>query len=91
MEKLSFYLRKLKNKYIIICIIFAVVMFGGICERISNAREIAKLESEIAKYKADTEKYQKEIDDLNANKKRIEELARDNGMKAEGEDVFVAE
>jgi cell division protein FtsB len=83
-------IKYLTNKYIIICIIFVVIAFDSISERISNTCEIARCERGIAKYKAGTAKCEKEIDELNANKNNIEQLAREKyRMRAEGEDVFV--
>ena len=92
MENLSFFQKikpYLKNKYVLICLFFAVFASGSVYNRCSNSREISRLENEIEIYKQKTKDIEKSIEDLRSNKKSVEELARKKGMKQEGEDVFV--
>ena len=94
MENLSFFQKikpYLKNKYVLICLFFVIFASGSIYNRISNSREISRLENEIEVYKKQTEEIQQQIDDLRSNNKSVEKLARKYGMKQENEDVFIVE
>ena len=96
MEKLSFYFQKtkpyLKNKYVIICLLFAVLASSSIYNRISSSLKISSLEKEFATYKEKTEEIEALIEELRSNKKSVEKIARENyGMKETDEDVFVVE
>ena len=91
MENLKKTMPYLKNKYVLVCLLFAVLMFGSVYNRISNSRKISQLEKEISIYKKQTEEIQQQLDDLRSDK-RLEELARrDYGMKQVNEEVFVKE
>ena len=96
MKTLSFYFQKakpyLKNKYVIICFVFAIFTFSSVRNRIYNNMEINRLEKEMEMYKKKTQDIEKIIEGLRANKKSVEKLAREEyGMKQTDEDVFVVE
>ena len=80
----------MKNKYVIVCLLFAVVASGSIYDRIRNYHEIKRLKEEIAEYKQNTEEIEQSIEELRSNSKMMEKLAREKyGMKQDNEDVFV--
>ena len=93
MEESSFFQKikpYLKNKYVIICLLFVFFASGSIYNRISNHRKIKHLEKEMYFYKQKTEEIEKTIEELRSNKKSLEKLAREKyGMKQDDEDVFI--
>ena len=91
----SRYLSKL-NKYWLVFIIFVVITFtvgdSTLYDRYKYDQKINELEQEISSYKKDIAINRKKIDDLHANKERLERYAREEFfMKKSNEDVFIIE
>ena len=90
-------LRKwLLNKYVITCILFAVVLtFIGeqsLVNRARRAAQIRVLKQERAEYQRQSEQYRHDIDLLEHNTDSLERFARVHYyMHADGEDVYLIE
>jgi cell division protein FtsB len=84
----------LKNKYILILVVFAVyyVFFDEfkLINRMSNFQKIKKLENEISFYKNEIESSKRQIEELHSDEKDLEKFAREKYlMKKENEDIFI--
>lgn len=91
----SRYLSKL-NKYWLVFIIFIILTFtvgdSTLYDRYVYDQKIRELERDISSYKKDIEVNRRKIDDLHANKERMERYAREEFfMKKSNEDVFIIE
>lgn len=83
-----------KHKYGITILAFAIIIGfvdeNSMIRRISYAREIIQLQSEIDKYRADYEDNTKRLNELNSNPDAIEQIAREKYlMKKPNEDIYV--
>jgi cell division protein DivIC len=86
----------LKNKYIIILIVYVVWM--GFLDRnnliatIRNKNKLAKLEADRHYYLKEIEETKKSLNDLKNNSRSFEKFARENYfLKKDGEDIFVVD
>ncbi|MDR0348926.1 MAG: septum formation initiator family protein [Tannerella sp.] len=92
----SFYNRYFSrlNKYWLVFIIFLIMTFtvgdSTLYLRYEYDRKIRELEKEISFHKKNIAKNRKKIEDLHANKERLERYAREEFfMKKQNEDVFI--
>ncbi len=90
----NFDFRKLRNKYIITGIIFAIwVLFidqNNLVERFQNLREKRQLEQDKAYYIEKKEEDAARLRELKTNDENLEKFAREQYlMKKKNEDVFI--
>lgn len=86
----------LLNKYIITCMVFAVVLtFCGdysLIGRVKRARQIDSMQEEVETYKKQTEQLKKDIEEVSSSPDNLERYAREHYyMHADNEDVFIIE
>ncbi len=86
----------LLNKYIITCLVFAVVLtFCGdysLIGRVKRARQIDSMQEEVETYKKQTEQLKKDIEEVSSSPDNLERYAREHYyMHADNEDVFIIE
>ena len=86
----------LLNKYIITCLVFAVVLtFCGdysLIGRVKRARQIDSMQEEVEAYKKQTEQLKKDIEEVSSSPDNLERYAREHYyMHADNEDVFIIE
>jgi cell division protein FtsB len=98
MKKLSHYFQRvkpfLKNKYIIIILVFGVyfAFFDSfnLSTRFSNGRKIDKLENDITYYENEIESCKRQKEELQSNNKNLEKFAREEYlMKNKDEDIYI--
>ncbi|MDR1407681.1 MAG: septum formation initiator family protein [Tannerella sp.] len=82
------------NKYWLVTIVFLLITFtvgdSNLYVRYKYEEKIRELEREIRYYRKEVEVNQKKLDDLRANKERMERYAREEFfMKKPGEDIFI--
>lgn len=87
------YLAKL-NKYWLVIILFLILTFtvgdSNLYKRYTYDEKIRSLENEIRYYQKEIEINRKKLDDLHANKERLERFAREEyQMKKANEDLFL--
>lgn len=87
------YLSKL-NKYWLVVIVFLTITFtvgdSNLYKRYSYDEKIRELEQEIKSCRKEIEENQKKLEDLSANKERLERFAREEFfMKKANEDIFI--
>ncbi len=86
--------RYLLNKYVLACVIFAVVLtFCGehsVVKRVERASQIRAMEKELEEYKTEAEQYRKDIKAIQGKPDEIERFARERYyMHADNEEVYV--
>ena len=84
------------NKYWLVFIIFIILTItvgdSTLYDRYVYDRKIHELEREIGLYKKEIEVNRKKVEDLHANKERLERYAREEFfMKKPDEDIFIIE
>lgn len=82
------------NKYWLAFIIFIIITFtvgdSTLYDRYIYDQKISELEREIGLYKKNIDINRKKIEDLHANKERLERYAREEFfMKKPDEDIFI--
>lgn len=94
----TFYNRYLSrlNKYWLVFIFFVILTFtvgdSTLYDRYVYDQKIRELEREIGLYNKEIEINRKKVEDLHANKERLERYAREEFfMKKPNEDVFIIE
>lgn len=83
-----------KHKYLITIVAFGIIIGfvdeNSMVRRIGYAREIHRLQEEIAKYRAEYEENTKRLNELTTNPEAIERIAREKYlMKKPNEDIYV--
>ncbi|OOQ58173.1 FtsB family cell division protein [Mucilaginibacter pedocola] len=86
----------LKNKFFLVTVVFFVWMAffdkNDFYSQFQYHQQLSKLEQERDFYKAETEKVNKDLDELTSDKAKLEKFAREKYlMKKDNEDVFVIE
>lgn len=84
------------NKYVLICLIFAIVLtFCGdqsLINRFRRERQISQLEEEIELYEKRLDDTRRSIETLQSGKDELERYARERYlMHEDGEQVYVVE
>ncbi|MBQ7210227.1 MAG: septum formation initiator family protein [Paludibacteraceae bacterium] len=84
------------NKYVLICLIFAIVLtFCGdqsLINRFRRERQISQLEEEIELYEKRLDDTRRSIETLQSGKEELERYARERYlMHEDGEQVYVVE
>jgi cell division protein DivIC len=86
----------LKNKYVIILLVF--VVWVGFLDRnnmiatMQNKKKLQKLEEELEYYKKEIRETQKSLKNLRTNDRSFEKFARENFyLKRDGEEIFVVD
>jgi cell division protein FtsB len=83
-----------KNKFFLVTIAFLVWMIffdkNDLLSQYQYHQQVGKLKHERDFYKAETEKVNKDLDELDSNPQKLEKFAREKYlMKKDNEDVFV--
>ena len=94
LHKLWDYIRQ--HKYLLTLVVFGVVIGfideNSLVRRMDHQKEIYRLHTEIARYKAQYEEDTRTLKELTTNPEAIEKIAREKYlMKKPDEDVFVFE
>ncbi|MFD0793557.1 septum formation initiator family protein [Mucilaginibacter litoreus] len=84
----------IKNKYFLVTLAFVVWMIffdkNDLFSQYEYHQQLDKLKQEEAFYKIETEKVNKDLDELTSDKAKLEKFAREKYlMKKDNEDVFV--
>ncbi|MBR1929260.1 MAG: septum formation initiator family protein [Paludibacteraceae bacterium] len=92
----SFSRKYVLNKYILTCVVFAVILtFCGeqsLVVRTRQARQIRALQHELEESRKQIEQYKKDLKELQSSTENIERFARENYyMHADNEDVYIVE
>jgi cell division protein DivIC len=88
------FLKIITNKYIIALILFALLILvfdqnDWFTQRAAT-KELKDLESKIEHLKAESERMEQEVNELNKNPAKVEQIAREKFFeKKDGEDVYV--
>ncbi len=96
-DNISTFLKKwILNKYVLTCLVFAVIMvfFGeqSLVNRVRRAAQISALEKERDAIKGQSEKYKHDIELLNQNTDSLERFAREHYyMHTDNETVYLIE
>lgn len=96
-QKIWLFTRKyMLNKYVLICLIFAIVLtFCGdqsLINRFRRERQISQLEEEIELYEKRLDDTRRSIETLQSGKEELERYARERYlMHEDGEQVYVVE
>jgi len=83
-----------KNKFFLVTVAFVVWMVffdkNDLFSQYQSHQQVSKLKQERNFYKAETDKVNKDLDELTSNPQKLEKFAREKYlMKKPNEDVFV--
>lgn len=84
----------LKNKYYLISILFLIWMFfldrNDIITQVRHVVRLNGISQDREYYQKEIDKINKDLQELNSNKKQLEKFARENYlMKKDNEDIFI--
>lgn len=94
MKNASFWLKLLRNKYLLVVLVLAVWLLffdkNDLFSQFARKTEVKKLESDVQYYKDEIARNRKEMLELQSNPKLLEKFAREHYlMKKDNEDIFI--